>query len=118
MPYSPRTVSTFQREPTDLVDLVMTQERRFELWHALNRYITEHGGFVVSAPFSSPVLIEAPRDSTLPKQLAGAGYDLVFRGQLTRIGSAAPKHDRQVRMRPLTPGYSFHMVDVYELALQ
>ena len=63
----------------------------------------------VSVPFSSPVPIEAPRE---PKQLAEAGYDLGFRGQLTQIGSAAPKHDRQVRTRSLTPDYGFHMVDV------
>ena len=101
------------------VDLVMSQEKRCELWHALNRFITEHGGCVVSAPFSSPIRIEAPRDSTLPKRLAKAGYDFVFRGQLTRIGSADPKHDRQSRTRPLTACYyGFHRVDVYELALQ
>ena len=74
-------------------------------------------GFVVSVPFSFPVRIEAPRDSTLPKRLGEAGYDLVFRGQLTRIGNAAPKHDREARTQPLTVSYGFHMVDVYELAL-
>ena len=96
----------------------MNQEKRCELWHTLSRFITEHGGFVVSAPFSSPIRIEAPRDSTLSKRLAEAGYDLVFRGQLTRIGSATPKHDRQSRIGPLTACYGFHRVDVYELALQ
>jgi hypothetical protein len=96
----------------------MSQEERCELWHALNRFITGHGGFVVSTPFSSPICIEVPKDSTLPKRLAEAGYDVVFRGQLTRIGSATPKHDRQGRIGPLTTGYGFHRVDVYELALQ
>jgi len=100
------------------IDLAMSQEKRRALWHALNRFITELGGFVVSAPFSSPIRIEAPRDSTLPKRLAEAGYDVVFRGQLTRIGSAAPRHDRQGRIGPLTGRYGFHRVDVYELALQ
>ena len=106
-----------RRQCSGLVDLVMSQEKCCELWHALNRFITENGGFVVSAPFASPVRIESPRDSTLPKRLTEAGYDLVFRGQLTRIGSAAPTHDRHGRTQPVT-GYGFHRVDVYELTLQ
>jgi hypothetical protein len=91
-------------------------ERHRDLWGAINQFVTEHGGFVTSLQFASPIRIEVPMGSALPAKLAEAGYDLVFREQTTRIGAAAVEHDRRGRPR-MTSGYSFHTVDVYELKL-
>jgi hypothetical protein len=91
-------------------------ERRRDLWRALNQFVADHGGFVTSVQFASPIRIEVPVGSTLPTKLAEVGYDLLFREQTTRLGAASVQHDRRGRPRPVT-GYAFYTVDVFELKL-
>jgi hypothetical protein len=60
-------------------------ERRKDLWHALNLFISRNGGFLVSQPYSKQLLVEVPEFSDLPGKLFDLGYDLRLTGATTRI---------------------------------
>jgi hypothetical protein len=92
-------------------------ERQRDLWNALNQFVTERGGAIVSPMFASPLRIETALDSELPDKLRELGYDLIYREQDTRIGAPISKPGRWGRPRDLNAGYSFRAVDVYELRL-
>ncbi len=62
-------------------------ERRCNLWNALNRYVREQGGAIVSIPYWSPVRIEIGRGSDLPVKLVGFGYSPHHAGTVTRVTS-------------------------------
>jgi hypothetical protein len=89
--------------------------QRRDLWQAINQYVTERGGFVVSVQYVSPVRIEVSPDSELPEKLRELGYDPVFCEQATRIG--APVSGQRGRWVDSNRAYSFHTRDVYELRL-
>lgn len=63
-----------------------TTEQRRNLWTALNEFIRQNGGFVVSLQFTSPLRCEVPINSSLPARLRALGYDPIFCEQTTRIG--------------------------------
>jgi len=56
-----------------------------ELWNALNRFVIENGGSVVSVP-GTVLRIECPKDSALPVKLSEFGYDVRQCGRTSRIG--------------------------------
>jgi hypothetical protein len=93
---------------------VSEQHRR--LWQALNNFVTERGGAVVSPMFAFPIRLEVAPDSELPDKLRELGHDLIYREQDTRIGARISKPGRWGR-RDLNAGYSFRAVDVFELKL-
>jgi hypothetical protein len=78
-----------------------TTEQRRDLWRAINQLVIDHGGFVTSVQFASPIRIEVPMGSVLPAKLAEAGFDPAFRERTTRIG----------------PQPSFDTFDVFHLKL-
>jgi hypothetical protein len=90
-------------------------ERRKELWHGINNFVSERNGAIVSPMYVSPLRIEVEPDSKLPERLRELGYDPIFCEQTTRIGGAMPEQ-RRGRTRPGN-AYSFHACDVYELRL-
>jgi hypothetical protein len=61
------------------------KERRNQLWSALNRYVRESGGAVVSAPGISPLRVEVAKNSSLPKTLTDAGYSVSLGERVTRV---------------------------------
>jgi hypothetical protein len=93
----------------------ITEQRR-NLWTALNEFIRQNGGSIVSLQFTSPLRLEVPINSPLPERLAALGYDPIFCEQTTRIGPQAVQHDRRGRALPTT-GYSFNTFDVFHLKL-
>jgi hypothetical protein len=92
-------------------------EQRRALWIALNAFIGERGGAIVSPMFVSPVRIEVPPDSELPAKLTEAGYDLTFREQATRIGAPIAEPVLWGQRSRRNDAYSFRTVDVFELRL-
>jgi hypothetical protein len=91
-------------------------EQRKQLWHALNAYITERGSAITTVAFASPLHLETPPESRLPENLGTMGWNLIDRGQETRLGPQEVTRDRSGRPRPTT-GYAFRVMDVYEIAL-
>jgi hypothetical protein len=92
-------------------------EQRRELWQALNDFVMERGGAIVSPKFHFPIRLEVTPDSELPAKLRELGYDLIFRNEETRIGAPVSEPGRWGRPRYLNTGYSFRGVAVYELDL-
>ncbi len=72
------------KPPAGTVIKKITQERR-RLWNALNKYITDQGGFVVSPPFASPLRIEIMPGSPLPARLRELGYTPGHAESITRV---------------------------------
>ncbi len=48
---------------------------RKEKFEALNRFVQDRNGFVISVPGDSSVTIEVLPDSALPAELIALGYD-------------------------------------------
>jgi hypothetical protein len=92
----------------------ITQQRR-DLWDAINSFVTERGGFIVSVKYASPMRMECDPESKLPEKLREADHDPVFLQQETRLG--APISTREGWRTNLNNGYSFHVRNVYELRL-
>jgi hypothetical protein len=55
-------------------------ERQRELWSALNDFIRENDGVVVSQPGVSVIRFECRRESGVPELLRGLGYEVVSAG--------------------------------------
>lgn len=92
-------------------------EQRRELWQALNQFVMERGGAIVSPMFAFPVRLEVATDSGLPERLRELGYDLIYRNEETRVGPPVSE-PRRWRQRPrLAIGYGFRTVDVFELGV-
>jgi hypothetical protein len=103
------------QRPNTAEETAKRDQQRRDLWQAINQYVTERGGFVVSVQYVSPVRIEVSPDSELPSKLRELGYDPVFCQQETRIG---PPLSTWYGWRGNFNGaYSFHVRDVYELRL-
>jgi hypothetical protein len=64
---------------------VSTEQKR--LWDALNDYITQHGGWVVSVPHHRELRVELPRDSALASKLMEFGYGVFAAATSTRTTS-------------------------------
>lgn len=60
-------------------------EDRKTKFAALNRWIGERGGWIVSVPGDREVRIECLTDSTIPKELRKEGYVLTALGESERI---------------------------------
>jgi hypothetical protein len=59
--------------------------KRQELWDALNTYVREAGGWIVSVPGLKELRIEAPQGSTLASKLTALGYTIRLCGSDTRL---------------------------------
>ena len=64
---------------------IATNEKQRELWHALNNYISRHGGFLISPPAEKYLRVEIPQYSALADGLHDLGYDLREAGTGERI---------------------------------
>lgn len=62
--------------------------RRTELWQALNKWITQNGGWVVSLPSNPRLRIETRRDSNLASKLVQLSYAPRLCGVNTRLTSS------------------------------
>ena len=62
-------------------------EQRTKLWEALNAFISQQGGWVVSPPGSKSLRVEIQQKSVLPAQLLELGYAVRSAGIGTRITS-------------------------------
>ena len=69
MPAKPKTLDQKQRK----------------LWQALNSFISEHGGWMVSQPDTEPLRFECRSESELPESLRDLGYDVVSAGTGERL---------------------------------
>jgi hypothetical protein len=67
---------------------VEAARKRRELWHALNQFISDHNGFLISPPHAKQLLIETPRGAGLAEQLTGLGFQLRYCGTNTRTASS------------------------------
>jgi len=90
---------------------------RAKMWEALNDYVNQHGGRIVSPMHSYPLRVETPPgDSTLPDKLKGIGYSVVFKCTETRIGGPhRPEYAARWRYRAIPTGYGFFVVQIYEV---
>jgi hypothetical protein len=59
------------------------ERRRTELWNALNDFVRQNQGWIVSPP-GRHIRIEYPEGGALPLRLASAGYRLKFCSPSTR----------------------------------
>jgi hypothetical protein len=105
------------QRPSAAEEAAKVSQQRRDLWTALNAFITERGGAIVTPMFVSPVRIEVPPDSELPAKLAEAGYDLTFCEQATRIGAPIAKPVLWGQRSRRNDAYAFRAVNVYELKL-
>jgi hypothetical protein len=55
------------------------------LWSALNSFISQQGGWLVSVPYTRHLRIETVQGSTLPTKLQELGYDVRQTGKGSRI---------------------------------
>jgi len=60
-------------------------DRRKQRHAALNTYITERGGWLISIAGDPLMRFEAPHGSALPEELRGKGYVVTSIGSTTRI---------------------------------
>src|SRR5262245_26019583 len=60
-------------------------EQQKRLWDAVNDYVTQNGGWVVSVPHLRDVRVELPKDSALAIKLTEFGYAIVAAGTSTRV---------------------------------
>ena len=68
----PQRISDWLNRPQ--VERPDALEKRIELWTALNKYVSDNGGWVVSIPGKKLVRVELPLGSSLPARLAEFGY--------------------------------------------
>jgi hypothetical protein len=59
--------------------------RREARWEAIELFVSEMGGWVVSRLHSFPMRVECRPDSEIPKQLAARGYKLANSGSTQRF---------------------------------
>jgi hypothetical protein len=85
----------------DYEDFRVIRKRRTATWNALNTFVRQMGGAVVSIPHRRMVRVEAPLNSVLPDKFAELGYLVRHHEQATRIGPAG-----------------FHPVMVFEVDLR
>jgi len=57
---------------------------RHDLFIALDKYITAHGGWTISVPGAREIKIEVPKGSELPSKLAALGWKPILCGSTTR----------------------------------
>ena len=93
---------------------VPPSERQRAVWDGLNVWVGDRGGQITSQPYAQPIVLEVPLDSPLPEKLRSLGWDPIYRGRETRIGTAPAEYDRAGPQRPVT-GYAFNQRDVYHL---
>ncbi len=74
------------------------QQTAHEKFQRLNRFVTEHGGWITSPPGEKVIRIETLPGSTLPGDLAELGYRLLPTGEGERILPTAIVH--RFSMRP------------------
>lgn len=60
------------------------KRRQQEAWEALNIFISQRGGLVITPP-AKMLRIEIPKDSTLPAQLEKLGFNVWHVGANTRL---------------------------------
>ena len=60
-------------------------EKQREFWGALNDYIRENEGFIVSEPHTVNIRFECRPDCDLPELLKAKGYDLTSAGVNERL---------------------------------
>jgi hypothetical protein len=60
-------------------------EKKAELFAALERYVRDNGGWIVSAPSEKPARFEAMHGSPLPAKLQDLGWKVRHLGTSTRI---------------------------------
>jgi hypothetical protein len=66
------------------LDIAMNEKRK-QLWSALNLFIARNGGYLISPPHAKRLLVEVPQYSELPDKLLDLGYNLQMAGTNTRI---------------------------------
>src|SRR5262249_32255216 len=98
---SAKTIAAELARQRELADAA---ERRRELWHRLNGYVTERGGAITTLPYSWPARLETPKESALPVKLRELGWIVIDKGQETRLG-------------PHGNCYGFSVRDVFDVAL-
>lgn len=59
-------------------------ERYKKLWAALNAFVGQNDGWIISAPGDKQIRIEYPAGGSLPIRIAELGYRLNFIGSATR----------------------------------
>jgi hypothetical protein len=64
---------------------IAVNEKRKQLWSALNLFIARNGGYLISPPHAKRLLVEVPQYSELPDKLLDLGYQLMPAGSNTRI---------------------------------
>ncbi len=77
-----KTVNDWLRRPYR--EFAEAEKRRNELWQALNKFVIQHGAWIVSPPGEKRVRIEVRENSALPTRLAELGYRLNYVGTGTR----------------------------------
>ena len=81
----PKTISDWLNRPrSERTDLV---KQRTEHWDALNAFISQQGGWVVSPPGTKRLRVEIQHQSALPTRLLELGYSVHSAGINTRITS-------------------------------
>ena len=76
-------VGTLPLERKAPVEKIGEKQRR--LWDALNSFVMAHGGWITSPPGHRAIRIECVKDSSIPAQLASAGYQPHHVGSHLRI---------------------------------
>ena len=107
--------SKWVQKPDTASEAAKIDAQRRDLWNAINQFVIESGGAIVSVQYANPVRLEIPLDSPLADKLRELGYDPIYCEQTTRIG--APVSGQRGRWTNLNSAYSFRTVDVYELRL-
>jgi hypothetical protein len=103
--------------PTKEAEANRVSQQRRDVWTALNAYITERGGAIVSPMLASPLRIETAPDSELPGKLRQLGYDPIFCEQTTRIGAPVAEPVLWGQRSRRNDAYAFRAVNVFELRL-
>jgi hypothetical protein len=89
---------------------------RAKLWEAINDYVNQHGGRIISPMHYYPLRVELPPESTLPDKFRKIGYTVDFRCKESRVGGpASPEYAARWRRRWPSPGYGFYTVEVFEI---
>jgi hypothetical protein len=94
-----------------------TTDQRRDLWTALNEFIRQNGGSIVSLQFTSPVRVELVQGSSLAASLTAMGFDPIFVERVSRFGPIAAEPVLR-RRRATTPTDGFRAVDIFELRLK
>ena len=87
-PTKPKPISGWRNRPYSESAEAATARRRTELWDALNAFVHQSGGWVVSVPNMNRVRIEVANGSSLRTKLSDLGYTPRHCGISTRnVGS-------------------------------